>query len=94
MSKKKVKRDAALVSDLTRRTNRIEGQIRGITRMVNEDVYCDDILHQIIAAKAALNAVSKLLLKNHMQTCLVDGIKDNNEAIIDEVLATIGKMIK
>ncbi|PCS08909.1 metal-sensitive transcriptional repressor [Lactococcus piscium] len=62
--------------------------------MVNEDVYCDDILHQIIAAKAALNAVSKLLLKNHMQTCLVDGIKDNNEAIIDEVLATIGKMIK
>ncbi len=94
MKEKIVKRDEELVSNLVRRTNRIEGQIRGITKMITEDKYCDDILHQIISVKSALDSVSKMLLKNHMHTCLVDEIKIDNEAVIDEVLVTIGKLIK
>lgn len=86
-------RAARLKADLTARLNRIEGQVRGIKSMIERDAYCDDVFNQIAAAQAALKAVSKLLLKNHIQGCVVDRIGQGDREIIDELLITINKML-
>ncbi len=85
-------RTLKLKSDLTVRLNRVEGQIRGINNMIEKDAYCDDILNQIAAAQSALEAVSKLLLKHHIQGCVVNKLKDGDPEIIEELLVTISKM--
>ena len=65
--------------DLIHRLNRIEGQVRGIKRMVENDVYCTGILIQVSAANAALNSFNKELLANHIRTCVADGIRQGND---------------
>ena len=62
------------------RLNRIEGQVRGITRMIEEDRYCIDILHQIQAVRAALTKVESQVLKNHAAHCVTDAIKSGDES--------------
>jgi DNA-binding FrmR family transcriptional regulator len=80
---------------LMNRLNRIEGQVRGIKKMVETDVYCTDILTQVSAIQAALNAFNKELLTNHVKTCVVDNIKNGNEdEVIDELMLTIKKLMK
>lgn len=80
---------------LRARLNRIEGQIRGIKNMIEEDVHCDDILNQISSARAALAGVSKKLLEGHLKHCVVDGIKDGKEEqVIEELISTLNKMMK
>ncbi|MBE0449873.1 MAG: metal-sensitive transcriptional regulator [Clostridia bacterium] len=79
---------------LANRCNRIEGQIRGIKGMIERDVYCDDILNQIAAAQSALNSMGRIILEQHMNTCLIDRIKDGDYDVIDEILTTIGKLMK
>ena len=83
-----------LKDSLVKRLNRIEGQIRGIKKMVEEDVYCDEILHQIMSAKASLDEVSKKLLKAHINSCVVRQIKEGKDEVVDELMVTIKKMIK
>ena len=61
--------------DLIHRLNRIEGQIRGIKGMVEKDAYCPDILIQVAAANAALNSFNKVLLANHIRTCVAEDIR-------------------
>ena len=80
--------------DLTNRLNRIEGQIRGIKRMVDEDVYCPDILVQVAAVNAALNSFNKVLLGNHIKTCVTQDIKAGKEETVDELLVTLQKLMK
>lgn len=80
--------------DLTARLNRIEGQVRGIKGMVEKDVYCDDILNQIAAVHSAMNSVSRLILNNHMKSCLVTRIQDGEIEVVDELLHTIEKMLR
>ena len=80
--------------DLITRLNRIEGQIRGIRRMVEEDAYCPDILNQAAAAGAALNSFNRVLLSNHIRTCVQEDIKSGNEETIDELLNTLKKLMK
>jgi DNA-binding FrmR family transcriptional regulator len=80
--------------DLINRLNRIEGQIRGIKRMVDEDVYCPDILVQVAAVNAALNSFNKVLLSSHIKTCVTQDIKDGKEETVDELLATLQKLMK
>lgn len=87
-------RQEELKKKIINRLNKIEGQIRGLKNMIEEDSYCDDILTQISASKGALNGVSKLVLENHMKTCLVRDIKDNKEETIDELLITIERMLR
>ncbi|MGN1014528.1 MAG: metal-sensing transcriptional repressor [Butyricicoccus sp.] len=79
---------------LINRLNRIEGQIRGIRGMVERSAYCPDILAQAAAANAALNAFSRELLSNHIRTCVADDIRNGNDETIDELLATLQKMMK
>ena len=80
--------------DLITRLNRIEGQIRGIRGMVEKSAYCPDILVQVAAANAALNAFTKELLANHIKTCVADDIRAGRDETIDELVATLQKLMK
>lgn len=93
--KQKVKvRDEELKKKLIHRLNRIEGQIRGINEMVKEDRYCVDILTQVSAVQSALHSFNKILLSNHIQTCIVENIKEGNTEVIDELCEMIQKQMK
>lgn len=80
--------------DLINRLSRIEGQIRGIKRMVEEDAYCPDILIQVSAANAALNSFNKVLLSNHIRTCVADDIRAGKDETINELVNTLQKLMK
>ena len=80
--------------DLVHRLNRIEGQIRGIRGMVEKDVYCTDILVQVAAVNAALNSFNKVLLANHIKTCVTDDIRNGREETVDELLTVLKKLMK
>lgn len=79
---------------LINRLNRIEGQIRGIKGMIEKDAYCPDILVQASAVSAAINAFNKELLGNHIKTCVADDIRNGKDETIDELLATLQKLMK
>ncbi|MBO5055321.1 MAG: metal-sensing transcriptional repressor [Lachnospiraceae bacterium] len=80
--------------DLIHRLNRIEGQIRGIKGMVEKDAYCTDILTQVAAVNAALNSFNKVLLANHIKTCVTRDIKEGKEETVDELLSTLQKLMR
>ncbi len=88
------KRDADEYKKLINRLSRIEGQIRGIKGMVEKDVYCTDILVQVAAVNAALNAFNKELLSNHIRTCVAQDIKNGKDETIDELVDTLQKLMK
>ena len=79
---------------LIHRLNRIEGQIRGIRGMVEKSAYCPDILSQVSAATAALNAFSKELLSQHIRSCVAQDIRAGKDETIDELLATLQKLMR
>ena len=91
---KKKERSEKEYKDLIHRLNRIEGQIRGIRGMVEKDAYCPDILTQVAAASAALNSFSKVLLANHIKTCVAQDIRDGKDETIDELLTTLQKLMR
>ena len=79
---------------LTHRLNRIEGQVRGLREMLQKDAYCPDILVQVSAVQSALNGFCKVLLSNHIKTCVVEDIKNGNEeTAVAELCETIKKMM-
>ncbi len=80
--------------DLTNRLNRIEGQIRGIKGMIDKDVYCDDVITQLSATQSALNSVAKILLEGHLKGCVVDRLSEGDDAVLDELVVTIQKLMK
>ena len=80
--------------DLLTRLNRIEGQVRGIKNMVEQERYCIDILTQVSAAQAALSSFSKVLLANHIKTCVVNDIEKGELDVVDELCTAIQKMMK
>ena len=79
---------------LVNRLKRIEGQIRGIIGMLENDAYCNDILIQSAAVNAAVNAFNKELLANHIRTCVARDIRDGKDETIDELVATLQKLMK
>ena len=91
---KKKERTEKEYKDLLNRLSRIEGQVRGIKRMVEEDTYCTDILIQVSAVNAALNSFNKALLANHIRTCVAEDIRAGKEETIDELVATLQKLMK
>lgn len=82
------------VKRLVHRLNRVEGQIRGIRGMVEKSAYCPDILAQVAAANAALNAFSRELLAEHIRTCVARDVRQGHEETLDELVATIQKLMK
>lgn len=91
---KKKERSDAEYRDLIHRLNRIEGQIRGIRSMVEKDAYCTDILTQVSAANAALNSFNKVLLGNHIRTCVTRDIREGKDDTVEELLVTLQKLMK
>ena len=79
---------------LIHRLNRIEGQIRGIRGMVEKNAYCTDIITQVAAVSAALNAFNKQLLASHIRTCVADDIRAGKDDVIDELVSTLQKLMK
>lgn len=82
------------VRRLTHRLSRIEGQIRGLKEMLQNDAYCTDILVQVSAATAALNSFSKELLATHIKTCVADNIRNGNDEVVDELVCVLQKLMK
>ena len=91
--RKKV-RDEKEHKELLNRLSRIEGQIRGIKKMVEDDCYCTDIIVQVSAAAAALNSFNKELLSRHIKTCVSEDIKAGEDDTVDELCALIAKLMK
>ena len=88
------KRQEEEYKKLIHRLNRIEGQVRGIKGMVEKNAYCPDILVQVAAVNAALNAFNKELLANHIRTCVVEDIQNGKDDIVDELVTTLQKLMK
>lgn len=79
---------------LINRLNRIEGQVRGIKKMIENNAYCPDILIQVSAINSALNSFNKELLSNHIKTCVTNDIKNGNDKAVDEITYVLKKLMK
>ena len=93
-SGKTKKREEKEYKDLMNRLKRIEGQVRGVQKMLENDAYCPDILVQVSAITSALNSFNKVLLAEHIRSCVADDIRDGKDEVIDELVATLQKMMK
>lgn len=93
-SQRKKERTPEEYTKLIHRLNRIEGQIRGIRGMVENNAYCPDILVQSAAVTAAMNAFNKELLASHIRTCVAQDILDGKDEVIDELVGTLQKLMK
>lgn len=80
--------------DLVNRLNRIIGQVQGVRGMVERNAYCIDILTQVAAATAALNSFNKVLLGNHIRTCVSDDIREGRNDSAEELIATLHKLMR
>lgn len=81
-------------TNLVHRLNRVEGQIRGIRKMIENDVYCDDIITQFAATQSALNGASRVLLDGHLKGCVKERLAEGDDAVLDELLITISKLMR
>ena len=79
---------------LINRLNRIEGQVRGVRHMLEEDAYCTDVLTQVSAINAALNAFNRELLAEHIRSCVADDIRSGKDETGEELVATLQKLMK
>jgi len=86
--------DAGDKDKLVGRLSRVEGQVRGISRMVAEDHYCIDILTQVNAVKAALDQVSLLLIEAHVKGCVVDAVRDGDTEKVDELVGAVARFAR
>ena len=93
-SQRKKERTPEEYTKLIHRLNRIEGQIRGIRGMVENNAYCPDILMQSAAVTAAMNAFNKELLASHIRTCVAQDIREGKDEVIDELVNTLQKLMK
>ncbi|PKN78722.1 MAG: CsoR family transcriptional regulator [Candidatus Cloacimonetes bacterium HGW-Cloacimonetes-1] len=93
-SDRHAKHSEELKAKMINRINRIEGQVRGVKKMLEQNVYCDDIITQISAAKSALNSLSQVLFEAHLNSCIVEQIRSESPDIMEELQQTIRKMLK
>lgn len=93
-SHKKKERSPKELRDLVNRLSRIEGQVRGIKGMVEREAYCTDILVQVAAVSAALNSFNRVLLADHIKTCVTQDIRDGKMETVDELVETMKKLMK
>ena len=93
-SERKKLRDENERRDLMNRLKRIEGQVRGLQRMLEEDAYCPDILTQASAVNSAVNSFCRVLLANHIRTCVSDDLRSGRDETVDELMNTLQKLMK
>ena len=92
--RRKKKRSDEEFKSLMNRLKRIEGQVRGVEKMLESDAYCPDILTQVSAINSALNSFNKVLLASHMKSCVVNDIRAGKDEVIDELVTTLQKIMK
>ena len=83
-----------LKNNMVTRLKKIEGQVRAISRMIDQDVYCDDVLNQIAAVESAMDGVKRLLLEAHKKSCVVEQIAAGKHEVVDELIKTIKKLMR
>ena len=88
---KETPRDEELQADLQKRLNRVIGQLGGVKAMLDDNRYCADVLTQLAAAESAVHSISAVVLRNHLETCVVEQIERGNVEIIDEVMNLLKK---
>ncbi len=88
------RRDGEEYKSLANRLSRIEGQVRGVRKMLDNDAYCVDILTQVSAISAALNSFSKELLASHIRSCVAEDIRAGKDESINELVATLQKLMR
>ena len=93
-SERKKERSEKEYNDLIYRLSRIEGQVRGVRGMLEKDAYCADILVQVSAINSALNSFNKVLLSNHIHTCVAEDIRNGKDEAIDELVDLLKKLMK
>lgn len=93
-SERKKRRDEGERRDLMNRLKRIEGQVRGLQRMLEEDAYCPEILTQASAVSSAVNSFCRVLLANHIRTCVSEDIRAGKDETVDELMDTLQKLMK
>lgn len=91
-NKKTTKRNEEEKKRITKRLNIIEGQVRGIKQMINDDRYCGEVLIQIAAVDKSLKSLGSNILENHLKTCVVHDIQNGKLDILEEVMKLIGKL--
>ncbi len=87
-------RDEDELRSMMNRLSRIEGQVRGVKKMLEDEVYCTDVLTQVTAIQAALNAFNRELLANHIKSCVVEDIKNGSDEVVDDLISTLQKLMK
>ena len=87
-------RDEAQKKKLLNRLSRIEGQVRGVRKMIEEDAYCNDVLTQSAAIAAAVNAFNRELLHAHVHSCVVRDIREGNDGVVDELMTTLERLMR
>ncbi|XDD50729.1 metal-sensitive transcriptional regulator [Leptospira sp. WS92.C1] len=92
--KHKLRSDPKAKENLILRLKKIEGQVRGVQAMIDREEYCDNVLNQLSSVRSALDGVSKILLKSHIQTCVVERFKENDSKILDEFMTTMDRILK
>ena len=80
--------------DYQKRLRRIEGQVRGLQRMIGEDTYCIDVLTQVSAATRALQGVALLLLDDHVRHCVADDVRSGSDEKVDEAMDAIARLVR
>ena len=93
-SERKKVRDENERRDLMNRLKRIEGQVRGLQRMLDEDAYCPDILTQASAVNSAINSFCRVLLANHIRSCVSEDIRSGRDETVDELMDLLQKLMK
>ncbi|HPE37093.1 MAG TPA: metal-sensitive transcriptional regulator [Spirochaetales bacterium] len=90
---RRTERSAELKKSLDNRLARVEGQVRGLRRMIEDDAYCDDVLTQMEAARSALGKAALVVLEHHMKHCLIDRVRSGEDDIVDELVDTLSRML-
>ena len=92
-AQKRTPRSEQLKADVTRRLNRAIGQLNGIKTMVEEDRYCGDVLTQLAAVESAVKAVSREVMQDHLETCVVERVQAGDTKVVDEVMGLFKKFM-
>ncbi|MDO4442307.1 MAG: metal-sensing transcriptional repressor [Slackia sp.] len=90
---KQTERSEALRADIQKRLNRVIGQLNGVKSMIDDNRYCGDVLTQLAASEAAVRRISELILQDHMETCVVEQIREGNVGVVDEAMKLIKKFM-